>query len=355
MTPISKEEAQRRADRIAAFRDELASLEAEGVAALTGDQKRAIAARHEAVLADLTARFDVDTTERLRQMSWGMRIASLLGAGALSAAIYFFFERIWGSLGAWAQIAILTASPLLAVAAAGYAARRERTRYFAAILGILALACFVLDLNLLGMTFNITPTQNALLAWGAFAVTLAYTLELRLLLAGGLLSLLGYMSATVATWGGYPWDAVGNRPENFLLPGLVLFAIGAAWRDRERSDFPPIYRFIGLLALLFPIFILANWGRSSYLPFDADPVEIIYQILGFSVSGVGIWIGVRSAWSGVANLASVFFVAFLIMKFYEWWWDVLPKYFFFLIVGLVAVGLIVILKRFRSLTMREAS
>ena len=34
------------------------------------------------------------------------------------------------------------------------------------------------------------------------------------------------------------------------------------------------------------------------------------------------------------NTGVVFFVIFLYTKFYDWWWDLLPKYLFFLILGL---------------------
>jgi uncharacterized membrane protein len=48
------------------------------------------------------------------------------------------------------------------------------------------------------------------------------------------------------------------------------------------------------------------------------------------------------------NTGNVFFVIFLYTKFYDWWWDVLPKYLFFLIVGLTALLFLVVFKRFRK-------
>ena len=50
----------------------------------------------------------------------------------------------------------------------------------------LALACFMLNIYMLGQIFNITPSDKALLPWGAYALLLAYACNARLLLVIGL-------------------------------------------------------------------------------------------------------------------------------------------------------------------------
>ena len=42
------------------------------------------------------------------------------------------------------------------------------------------------------------------------------------------------------------------------------------------------------------------------------------------------------------------FCIFLYTKFYDWWWDWMPKYIFFLVMGLAAVLLLVVFKRLRG-------
>jgi uncharacterized membrane protein len=37
-------------------------------------------------------------------------------------------------------------------------------------------------------------------------------------------------------------------------------------------------------------------------------------------------------------------------KFFVWWWESMPKYLFFLVLGLTAVLLLLVLRRFRSQT-----
>jgi uncharacterized membrane protein len=350
---MSKADAQKRADRIRHFRDELEALEREGVLHLPEEQRGAVARHHEKVLAALASEYDIDATEEQKQLSWGMRIASFLGALALCASVVLFFMRFWGLLGTASQVAILVAAPLLTVLLTEYAARRERTLYFAGIAGLVAFGCFVLDLAMLGSIFNITPSPRAFLPWAAFAFILAYAYGLRVLLAAGILSLAGWLSATAGTWSGCYWLDFGERPENFLVAGAVLLAIPLL-PHRSRHDFPPIYRIFGLLGLFLPILVLANWGTVSYLMVEPARIQALYQIAGFAVAAAAIAIGIRRRRREVTNLGAVFFVIYLYTKFYDWWWDWMPKYLFFLILGLVALLLLSVLRRARALALRAA-
>lgn len=93
--------------------------------------------------------------------------------------------------------------------------------------------------------------------------------------------------------------------------------------------------------------LLAHWGDGSYLQIDREVLEGFYQLFGFAASAGAIWLGTRRNWGEVFNTGVVFFVIFLYTKFYDWWWEIMPKYLFFLVVGLTAVLLLLILKRLR--------
>jgi uncharacterized membrane protein len=344
---LQKETAQLRADRVQAFRQELTQLEAEGVLNLPAADRDRLDVHHRALLADLARRFDIDVTGTEKQLSWGMRIVSFLGALAISAALFFFFYRFWGLLSTPAQVTILVAVPLAATLAVDFAARRERTLYFASLLSLVALTAFILDLSVLGTIFNITPTQNAFLAWGAFALIFAYGYGLRLLLVAGMSCLMGYLAATVGTWSGCYWLSFGERPENFIVAGALL-ALVPLIPHRRHPQFAGIYRVFGLLAVFIAILILSNWGTVSYLPWSTIAVEHLYQIAGFALAGAVIALGIRRRWPGVTNLGSTFFVLYLYTKLFDWWWDWMPKYIFFLLLGLIAIGLLLVLRRLRS-------
>jgi uncharacterized membrane protein len=349
---MDREQAQARIDRIHAFRTEVASLAQEGVE-LPATLGEHITTHHEALLAGLAAEFDVDTSSDQKRLSLGMRVASFLGALALSAAVYFFFLRFWGELGTVAQVALLVAAPLLATVGIEFAARRERTLYFASIVALVAFAAFVLNLSMLGTIFSITASQNAFLAWGGFALLLAYAYGLRLMLVAGLTCLMAYLAATVGTWSGAYWLSFGERPENFLLAGSAMAALGLLRHNRQPC-FAGVYRVYGMLAVFIAILILANWGGSSYLTLRNNSVENIYQGLGFVLAGLTIWLGIRRQWPGLVNLGSTFFVLYLYTKLFDWWWEWMPKYIFFLLLGLIAIGLLFVLRRLRNAGERAA-
>lgn len=64
-------------------------------------------------------------------------------------------------------------------------------------------------------------------------------------------------------------------------------------------------------------------------------------------AALAIWLGVRHDWSDTLNTGLTFLLIFLYTRLYDWWWEVLPKYLFFLIVGLIAVLVLLILRRLR--------
>jgi uncharacterized membrane protein len=98
--------------------------------------------------------------------------------------------------------------------------------------------------------------------------------------------------------------------------------------------------------------ILGHWGYGSYLDLPAKLIEGGYQLFGFAGSALTIWIGTRRDWPETVNTGITFFVLFLYAKFYDWCWDVMPKYLFFLVLGLSAVLILLVLKRLRGVSSR---
>ena len=351
--PVSREEAQRRADRIAGFGEELRALEREGALALTDDQRARIAAHHEALLDQLTGMFDVDRSLEQKRLSLGMRIVSPLGAFALAAAVYYFFYRFWGGMDPSLQVLVLAAGPVAALFGMEIAARRERTLYVTGLSGILAVSFFVINLIALAALSNVPLSPAALLAWGVFAGIIAYAYGLRVPLLGALAFLVGFIATIGSPTDVCVWDAFGHRPENSLPFGLVLFGVPFILRHGALPSFPPVYRAVGLVCLFTPFLILSSMGYASYLRFSPARIEAVYQIAGFALACLGIWFGVRRGLSETTNLASGFFMILLYIKFIQWWWDWMPKWIFFLILGAVAIGLLLVMRKLHAMTTRR--
>ncbi|MFZ5757116.1 MAG: DUF2157 domain-containing protein [Pseudomonadota bacterium] len=349
MTLPGKDAAQQRVDDIHAFRRELARLKEEGTPGLDDALCGALEARHRELLARYAQALDVDVDTRARQLSLGMRIASFLGALALAASVFFLFWQFWGGLGTAVQLLILIAAPVLLLVATLWVRDRDASGYFAKLVAMVAFTCFVLNVAMLGQIFNITPSDKALLPWAAFAFLLAYACDLRLLLATGILCVIAFVSARTGTWGGLYWLDFGMRPENFFPAALLIFAVPMVIDHRHRAGFAPVYRVFGLLALFLPVLVLANWGAASYLDIDRDVIEVMYQLLGFTGAAAVIWLGVKRGWNDTVNTGVVLFVIFLYTRLFDWWWDYMPKYLFFLVLGLVAVLLLLVLRRLRTL------
>jgi len=348
MTVTSRQQAQQRVEQIRAFERELAALRGEGALVLDAGQEAGVARRHRQLLGELGAAFDIDRDDAARQLSTGMKIASFLGAVALAASVYFLFHQFWGRLDTTAQVVVLLAAAFGTFLATFWLHGRDPSGYFTKLAALVAFTCFVLDTVMLGAIFNLTPTENALLAWAALALVLAYGCDLRLLLVCGILCLAGFVSARTGTWSGMYWLDVGRWPEHFLPVAALLFCV-PLWLDHRRFDgFAATWRISGLLCLFIPVLVLANWGDGSYLPLEAGTIEGGYQLAGFALAAAAIWLGVRRHWNDVVNTGVVFFVVFLYTKFYDWWWELMPRFAFFLVVALVAILVLAVLRRWRG-------
>ena len=348
MPVTNRTDAQQRADDIGVFNRELNRLETEQVVQLSEAQRRLLHSHQQALLAQYRASFDIDQNSQARQLSLGMRIASFLGALALAASVFFLFYQFWGLFDELAQVAILLSASLLSCGLTLGVQRRDSSGYFSKLAALVAFACFVLNIVMLGQIFNITPSDKALLPWAAYALLLAYMTQARVLLAAGILCILGFIAARVGTWGGVYWLGFGERPENFLPAALLIFAVPLVIPQQCFDGFAMTYRVFGLLALFLPMLVLGNWGYGSYLELDPALIENSYQLLGFVLAALVIWLGVRRDWPEVVNTGLSFFVIFLYTKLFDWWWASMPKYLFFLLLGLTAVLILLILRRLRS-------
>jgi len=342
------EAAQRRADRIAAFREELRELRGAGVLRVDEPAIEEMDRYHRSVLNDLVRDFDVDLSEREKQISLGMRIVSTLGAIALAASAFYFFYRIWGLISLPLQVAVLIGAPIAALAATALVSARDRSGHFAAMATAFAFACAVADVSVMVRILNQPLSPYAFVAWGALGLILAYGYRLRLPLAAGVLSLALGGAALLPYWAGLEWSSFLDRPGGLMPVGLLAFLAPGFGAARRSAPFAPLYRALGLVLFLWPSLVLSMEGHASYLPLPSPSAEIVHQIVGLAASAAAIAIGIRWRFKETAYGGFVFVVAHLCFRFADWCWDWMPRYLFFLILAAMAVGVLVVLKRLRS-------
>ena len=276
-----------------------------------------------------------------------MKIASFLAALGLAFSIFFLFIQFWGNYTQNTQIVILILAPSLLLWFTMYLSKRQNNDYYTKIVALLSFVTFVLNLSMLGQIFNISPSPNALLVWSLFSFLLAYALNARLLLGVGIIFFSFFLSAKVGVWGGGYWVNFSQHPENFFPVAMILFLLSFV-NHSKHSNFDVVYRYFAMLLFFLPVLVLSNYGLISYVDMDRDFIQGFYQLIGFGVSAIAIYVGIKKGLSELTNMGNVFFVIFLYTKFFNWWWDWMPKYIFFLIIGLSAVFVLMILKRFRS-------
>ena len=347
MSPISHHDAQHRVDQITAFRREMAELLNAKLIPFDAAHLQPVTNYHDNLLKTLAKVYDVDLSRQEKQLSLGMKIVSLLGALALGASVFFLFYQFWGRIPVLAQTAILVTAPCLGLIATACISSQEKSGYFAKLAGMVTFACFVLNLTMLGKIYSVTASPNAFLVWAIFALLVAYAIDARLLLTFGILGFSAFLSARMGTWGGGYWLYFGMRPENFFPAALVLGLVSLAGH-RSYSGFSSTYRIFAMLLFFLPVLVLANYGSVSYLDFSRYTIQHGYQVCGFIGSALAIALGLRRSWPEVINCGTVFFTVFLYTKFYEWWWDIFPKYLFFLVIGLAAILMLLVLRRLRQ-------
>ena len=329
----SRADAQRRADQVAAFRHEVAALQAEGVALDTA-QLEAVRSHHDALLAALTREHDVDATLAARQMSLGMRAASLLGAAALTAAIVSFVCRVWSSLPETGQVALLTAAPLAGVLAMSIAARLEKTRYVASLFASVACAAFVMQTVMLGSLFNMRSSPHTVAAWSLFALAVAWPWRFWLPYAFAVGAAAVYVPAVLMWALGYHWAVVFERPDALILPAVLLLPLN----QRAPADLVIAGRTTLLGLVLIPLLFVSSTSVGTLLPMAEGTARVVYQMIAVAVAIALIADGIRARHEDKVMLGSVFAGIFILIRFVDWWWDWMPKYLFFLILAALALG-----------------
>ena len=334
-------------NRIRAFQAELDALTAAGAVSLTDAARESIARYHDAVLRQLAAAHDVDRTEAARQLSRGMQIASFFAALALTAAVYSLVSRFWGRIDVPLQATLLCAFPLMALVGAELAAQRERTLYIASIFALVAYGTYWLAIFVLSELLNVPIPALGLWGGALFGLALALPYGFRVLLGAGLVAFLLALSGSVFQAAGVPWIAAVEFPEPLTLGAFLLVTVAPRFGAMHHS-FAAVTRTVGFSIGFLGLLLLSVAGQASLLPTPARVSELIYQGVILLASVIALAVGVRRQWPETVYIAAATLTIFLFGRFVDWFWDVIPRFVFFLLLSGIAFGWLLALRRLRA-------
>ena len=170
-----------------------------------------------------------------------------------------------------------------------------------------------------------------------------------LLLGAGLLLACGYTAAVwIAAEGGHWASVLDGRPELLIPAAVVLYSVPWVMPHRELHDFGFVYRLCGALAGLTALLIFSTSGHLCCWGVSLHVAEVSCQIAGMVLSAGVIFHGFRLGRGGLVTVGAAAFVLFLYVRLHSWWWHWMPKYLFFFLIGLTAVGLLLIFMRLRK-------
>lgn len=347
-TPLrGRDAAQHRTDRIRAFRAEVDALRAEGLEILAPEQEQRVTQHHDALLARLASRFDVDVSESAGRLSRGMQIASFFGALTLSAAIYSLVARFWGGLDLPVQVGLLTLFPVLSLAGVDLAARREPSLYIASIFAAAAYATFWLAAVVTTRLLDLPLTPPVLWMGVIFGLALAMAYGFRVVLVASLAALIVAMAGTLFSFAGAPWTMAASQIEPGMIGafGLLFLAPGL---EAASPGFGAVTRRVALVAGFAALLALSMTGDISLWPLPANWLEGVYQVVMLVACIGAIVAGVARRLPDVVTIASVALALFLVTRYADWFWPTLPRYLFFLILAAAAFGWLLALRRLRA-------
>ncbi len=349
-----------------------------------------------------------------RKLGRGVTILINLGAIILAAGLIIFFASNWIEFGRAAKIASLFVLTLFFYLVGFELTQEGRWNFPKLGLALVFLGCvmFGVDILLLALIYDLTAEHawSLLMDWAVW-LAIAYLVRSRLILFLGLLGVVSWFGAEVGyLWGGY-WIYLG-RPFHFLGLGACLLAVSGIQAWRGQRSFAAPYTLVGLLLIylsslilsifdvqkgfravewnapvavwlmlygpyllalgalycihvrwqqtslsdppvLTVLFLLALMLLSSIIAWAPGHREFWFILLLTLLTSAGIYLGI--AWESAVflNTSIVFFAVNVYTRFYEYFWDAMPKSLFFIIGGATLIAGGVWVERVRRRLVRQ--
>jgi uncharacterized membrane protein len=323
--------------------------------------------------------------------------AILIGIGAI-----LFVASNWEKIGDTIRILLLSGSTII-IHYAGYRLKYENQKYprLGSSLLFLSALFFGASLFLIAQIYNINANNSTLvLIWlfGVFPLIYGY----RSTAVAGLCSLLFYLWIGLLYSERNSFSELLNITDLYLISGIAIYFTGTLHElSAKVKDAAPIFKFMGLQAVLVALFIytFGSWESKS-----KEIISAIYAFLGilflavllskplrlklagfqtdmsvvaisFLMAGITLittntqvseeaymgffnlvflgllvlllYAGYSTEDIGIINTAMFWFIPLIIARYFDFFWDLLPRSFFFIIGGLVLLTISIVLERKR--------
>jgi uncharacterized membrane protein len=323
--------------------------------------------------------------------------AILIGLGAI-----LFVASNWEKLGNSIKVLLLVGSTI-GIHYAGYHYKYENRNYprLGSALILLSALFFGASLFLIAQIYNINANNSTLvLIWilGAFPLIYGY----RSAPIAGLCSLLFYLWVSLLYFERTDFEKLVSIWDLYLMSGIAVYFIGVLHGLAEKIKYAePPFEFIGLQAALFALFIhtfeLGDYFADKIVPliyallgvlflavllpkplrkrlksFQADAsISIVaflmagitlttlyipasektYMIL-FNVIFLGLltlllYAGYSTEDIRIVNTTMFWFILLIFARYFDFFWELLPRSLFFMLGGLVLLVISVVLERKR--------
>jgi len=318
---MKRDKADRRINAIAGFREEAKRLEDMGLLTLDAEQKKAIRAYHNEVLADL----DGDGRGAGKtggSIHWGMRLAATGGAIAVVGLGLGALDLLWPQMANWTRVLVAMSLPPLFLLLAEALRAGGRDGYFVILAAGLACLALAMNLKIVTAVFNRPVALEHAVAVGAFATALGHRYASKLLIAAGLVLGASALAGLIALIDGRVLTAALGRLDPLLAVGLAVFSAGLS--ARISAALRPAWRGAGLLMAGAALIGLAHAGRSI-LPLNEALAAGLYQAVGAAGLIAALAAGLLNGWREVTYGALALLAVFLFDRMQNWFAPVLSE------------------------------
>jgi len=215
------------------------------------------------------------------------------------------------------------------------------------IFALAASGTYWLAVGELSELLSVPLTPPAIWGGALFSVALALPYRFRFVFAGALLALLVALAGSIFQMAGMPWPLVIEFPELLTAAALLLALLAPQFASIDRS-FAVVTRLVGFGVGFLGLLLLSTSGRLSLIPTSPRVIELAYQGVLLVLLLTVIAIAIRKRWIETVALGAGVLTLFMFIRFVDWFWELLPRYLFFLLLAAIAFAWLFALRRVRQ-------